>query len=115
MGGREHGCLAVGFVGFCLGRRRLPSACWADGCLLCFLTHSSKPPYYHHHHHHHEPPTWAVVRLGTIKMLQVSKQFTCKNGKCGHTFRVYADFEQGYVLQPPKACPKVRLCTVCDE
>lgn len=52
-----------------------------------------------------------MVRLGTIKMLQSSRQYTCKNGKCGHTFRVYADFEQGHVLQPPKACPKVRPCS----
>lgn len=50
-----------------------------------------------------------VVRLGTIKMLQSSRQYKCKNGKCGHSFRVYADFEQGHVLQPPKACPKVRF------
>ncbi len=56
---------------------------------------------------HHAPFPIPVVRLGTIKMLQTSRQYTCKSGKCGHSFRVYADFEQGHVLQPPKACPKV--------
>ncbi len=50
--------------------------------------------------------TGTVVRLGTVKMLNVSREYTCKNNKCGHRFKVYADFEQGYVLQPPKACPK---------
>lgn len=50
--------------------------------------------------------TGTVVRLGTVKMLNASREYTCKNNKCGHRFRVYADFEQGYVLQPPRACPR---------
>jgi len=47
-----------------------------------------------------------VVRLGAVKMLNASREFTCRNGKCRHRFRVYADFEQGYVMQAPQACPR---------
>jgi DNA helicase MCM9 len=50
--------------------------------------------------------TGTVIRLGTVKMLNASREYTCRNSKCGHRFRVYADFEQGYILQPPRACPK---------
>lgn len=50
--------------------------------------------------------TGTVVRLGTVKMLNASREYTCKNSKCGHRFRIYADFEQGYMLQPPRACPR---------
>lgn len=38
-------------------------------------------------------------------MLNASREYTCKT--CSHRFRVYADIEQGHVLQPPKACPQV--------
>lgn len=38
-------------------------------------------------------------------MLNGSREYICKT--CGHRFRVYADIEQGHVLQPPKACPQV--------
>ena len=48
-----------------------------------------------------------MIRIGTAKMLTASRHYTCKSAKCGNSFQVYADMEQGHLLQPPKACPRV--------
>lgn len=50
-----------------------------------------------------------VIRIGSVKMLNASKEYICKSSKCNHRFRVYADIEQGNILQPPKACPMAQV------
>lgn len=47
-----------------------------------------------------------VVRTGTVRMLDVSKKYTCLSRGCGHTFIVRADAEQDNML-PSAQCPAV--------
>ena len=48
-----------------------------------------------------------IVRTGTIRVLEVSKEYQCMKKRCGHRFRVYADPEQGNVLPTPRTCVKL--------
>jgi DNA replicative helicase MCM subunit Mcm2 (Cdc46/Mcm family) len=49
--------------------------------------------------------TGTVVRIGSIRMLHIYKEYECMNRKCGLRFRVCADPEQGYILPHPRCCP----------
>jgi DNA helicase MCM9 len=49
--------------------------------------------------------TGTVIKTTPIKLLEVSKQYECKNSKCKHRFRVYANPEQEYQLPQPRKCP----------
>ena len=46
-----------------------------------------------------------VVRTGMVKMLELSREYECC--RCGHTFFVAADMEQGNILEAPTLCPMV--------
>jgi len=46
-----------------------------------------------------------VVRTGTVRMLELSKEYQCMNPKCGFRFKVFADPEQGYMVPQPRICP----------
>ncbi|VDM17056.1 unnamed protein product [Hydatigera taeniaeformis] len=44
-----------------------------------------------------------VTRVGAIQVVQLERSYSCS--KCGHTFKVEADFNQFYALSPPSRCP----------
>eukprot|EP01041_Mallomonas_annulata_P012448 gene12448-26191_t len=46
-----------------------------------------------------------VVRVGSVRMLELSKEYQCMNPKCNFRFRVTADPEQGNMLPQPRVCP----------
>lgn len=46
-----------------------------------------------------------TIRTGKIKMLELEKEYRCSYQRCGHTFRVMADLEQGGIVEMPKRCP----------
>ena len=48
-----------------------------------------------------------VVRTGSVRVLEVSKQYQCCKPRYGHKFRVLADPEQNNMLPTPKYCPAV--------
>lgn len=52
--------------------------------------------------------TGTVVRIGSIRMLHIFKEYECMDRKCGLIFRVCADPEQGYLLPHPRRCPGKR-------
>jgi len=49
-----------------------------------------------------------VVRTGTVRMLELSKEYQCMNPKCGYRFHVAADEEQGNMIPQPRTCPGFR-------
>ena len=49
-----------------------------------------------------------VVRTGTVRMLELSKEYQCMNPKCGYRFTVTADEEQGFMIPQPRVCPGYR-------
>ncbi|CAM9724732.1 unnamed protein product, partial [Choristocarpus tenellus] len=42
-----------------------------------------------------------VIRTGNIKMLEVSRDYQCKNKTCSVVFSVRSDMSQGNLLVPP--------------
>lgn len=46
-----------------------------------------------------------VVRTGTVRVLEVSKEYQCMKPRCGYRFSVLADPEQGNMLPTPRSCP----------
>lgn len=46
-----------------------------------------------------------TIRTGKVKMLELEKEYRCSYKRCGYTFRVMADLEQGGVVEMPKRCP----------
>lgn len=58
-----------------------------------------------------------VVRTGTVRMLELSKEYQCQNPRCSYRFRVYADPEQDNLLPQPRSCPadKVRRLSAAPD
>lgn len=52
-----------------------------------------------------------VTRVGAIQVVQLEKSYSCS--KCGHTVKIEADFNQFYVLSPPRRCSN--LAVKCDS
>ena len=52
--------------------------------------------------------TGTVIRCTIAKLLEVEKQYVC--GKCGFTFDVQAEFEQGYKIPKPLSCLSPEKC-----
>ena len=48
-----------------------------------------------------------VVRTGGVKIIENCRTYQCCAASCGHTFRVFADREQGNLLEKPTRCPGV--------
>lgn len=48
-----------------------------------------------------------IVRTGAVRMLELSKKYQCHNHRCRHSFRVYADPEQDYLIPQLKYCPNM--------
>ncbi len=48
-----------------------------------------------------------IVRTGAVRMLELSKKYQCHNPRCRHSFRVYADPEQDYLIPQLKYCPNM--------
>lgn len=51
----------------------------------------------------------AVVRTTTTKMLQHQRTFVCT--KCKLHFNLGGEYEQRYLIIPPKKCPNTELCS----
>ncbi|GLV31794.1 Minichromosome maintenance 2 [Carabus blaptoides fortunei] len=49
-----------------------------------------------------------VVRITTAKMLEYQRQYKCM--KCKHITSIEADYEQRYILQPPRNCTSPEDC-----
>lgn len=50
-----------------------------------------------------------IVRTGTVRMLEVSKEYECENRRCMKRFTLVADPEQDYMLPQPRICPSAVL------
>lgn len=48
--------------------------------------------------------TGTIIRTGTVRMLELWKEYHCMNPKCGYRFKVSADPEQGFMLPQPRVC-----------
>lgn len=46
-----------------------------------------------------------VVKVGSVKMLEVSKTYQCLKRNCNHEFTVLADPEQNFLMPQPSSCP----------
>jgi DNA helicase MCM9 len=49
-----------------------------------------------------------IVRTGSVRVLELSKEYQCMKPRCGHRFRVFADPEQSNLLPTPQCCPAVK-------
>lgn len=52
-----------------------------------------------------------IVRTGSVRVLELSKEYQCMKPRCGHRFRVFADPEQSNLLPTPQSCPAIRAAT----
>jgi DNA helicase MCM9 len=52
-----------------------------------------------------------IVRTGSVRVLELSKEYQCMKPRCGHRFRVFADPEQSNLLPTPQCCPAMKLGT----
>lgn len=48
-----------------------------------------------------------IVRTGSVRMLEQSKEYQCQNPQCLFQFTVYADPEQDNMLPQPRSCPRL--------
>lgn len=46
-----------------------------------------------------------VVRTGGVRMLELSRQYECRNVRCRYRFSVFADLEENGVIPQPRSCP----------
>ena len=46
-----------------------------------------------------------VVKTNAVKMLEVSRIYTCLRNHCDHRFKVTADPEQDHLMEQPLSCP----------
>lgn len=49
--------------------------------------------------------TGTVVRTGSVRVLEISKQYQCSKPRCGYKFQVVADPEQNNNIPVPRTCP----------
>lgn len=51
--------------------------------------------------HHPLAGQGTVIRTGTVKMLEVARDYRCQNKTCGAVFSALSDMSQGNLLAPP--------------
>ncbi|KAH8072688.1 hypothetical protein JL721_3331 [Aureococcus anophagefferens] len=56
-----------------------------------------------------------VVRAGAVKIIESCRTYQCGAASCGATFAVYADREQGNLLEKPTRCPGANGCGGCSS